>query len=66
MLEMVQRMVESGAQADYDTLVETNAASLFLSGLAGMIIICPAIRCTISSISTDSGTFSAHAVTSSL
>lgn len=41
MLEMVQRMVESGAQADYDTLVETNAASLFLSGLAGMIIICP-------------------------
>lgn len=41
MLEMVQRMVASGAQADYDTLVETNAASLFLSGLAGMIIICP-------------------------
>lgn len=41
MLEMVQRMVASGAQADYDTLVETSANSLFISGLAGMIIVCP-------------------------
>lgn len=41
MLEMVQRMVASGAQADYDTLVETSAVSLFISGLAGMIIVCP-------------------------
>lgn len=41
MLEMVQRMVASGAQADYDTLVETSATSLFISGLAGMVIICP-------------------------
>lgn len=41
MLEMIQRMVASGAQADYDTLVETSANSLFISGLAGMIIVCP-------------------------
>lgn len=41
MLEMVRRMVESGAQADYDTLVENSAISLFISGLAGMIIVCP-------------------------
>lgn len=41
MLEMVQRMVASGAQADYDTLVENSAVSLFVSGLAGMIIVCP-------------------------
>lgn len=41
MLEMVQRMIASGAQADYDTLVETNAVSLFVAGLAAMIIVCP-------------------------
>lgn len=41
MLEMVQRMIESGAQADYDTLVETAPVSLLMSGIAGMVIVCP-------------------------
>ena len=41
MLEMVQRMVASGSQADYDTLVETSAVSLLMSGIAAMVIVCP-------------------------
>lgn len=41
MLEMMRRMIASGAQADYDTLVETSPTSLFISGLAAMIVVCP-------------------------
>ncbi len=41
MLEMMRRMIASGAQADYDTLVETSPNSLFISGLAAMIVVCP-------------------------